>query len=88
MEAPVLEFSAKTREGSSFVDDSGSTWSRYWSLSLEESSAKHAEPRRLQTIPDDVCIVGERTAVQRQIGNAVPSLLGEVLGRGDLDTDS
>jgi DNA (cytosine-5)-methyltransferase 1 len=36
---------------------------------------------RLQTIPDDVFIVGERTAVQRQIGNAVPSLLGEVLGR-------
>jgi DNA (cytosine-5)-methyltransferase 1 len=36
---------------------------------------------RLQTIPDDVFIAGERTAVQRQIGNAVPSLLGEVLGR-------
>jgi DNA (cytosine-5)-methyltransferase 1 len=37
---------------------------------------------RLQTFPDDVMITGGRTAVQRQVGNAVPSLLGEVLGRG------
>lgn len=37
---------------------------------------------RLQTFPDDVNITGGRTAVQRQVGNAVPSLLGEVLGRG------
>jgi len=36
---------------------------------------------RLQTFPDDVTIVGSRAAVQRQIGNAVPSLLAEVLGR-------
>lgn len=36
---------------------------------------------RLQTFPDDVVIQGGRTAVQRQVGNAVPSLLGEVLGR-------
>lgn len=36
---------------------------------------------RLQTFPDDVQIVGSRTAVQRQLGNAVPSLLAEVLGR-------
>lgn len=36
---------------------------------------------RLQTFPDDVFITGERIAVQRQLGNAVPSLLGEVLGR-------
>jgi DNA (cytosine-5)-methyltransferase 1 len=36
---------------------------------------------RLQTIPDDVFVSGKRGAVQRQLGNAVPSLLGEVLGR-------
>lgn len=36
---------------------------------------------RLQTFPDDVTILGGRTAVQKQIGNAVPSLLAEVLGR-------
>lgn len=36
---------------------------------------------RLQTIPDTYHIVGSRTEVQRQIGNAVPSLLAEVLGR-------
>lgn len=36
---------------------------------------------RIQTFPDDVRITGGRTSVQKQIGNAVPSLLGEVLGR-------
>ncbi|MCA9591049.1 MAG: DNA cytosine methyltransferase [Myxococcales bacterium] len=36
---------------------------------------------RLQTFPDDVIIKGGRTSIQRQLGNAVPSLLGEVLGR-------
>ena len=36
---------------------------------------------RIQTFPDDVNITGGRTSVQRQVGNAVPSLLGEVLGR-------
>jgi DNA (cytosine-5)-methyltransferase 1 len=36
---------------------------------------------RLQTFPDDVAIIGGRTSVQRQVGNAVPSLLAEVLGR-------
>src|SRR5262249_37330954 len=36
---------------------------------------------RLQTFPDDVFVAGERSSVQRQIGNAVPSLLGEVIGR-------
>ena len=36
---------------------------------------------RLQTFPDDVEISGGRGSVQRQVGNAVPSLLAEVLGR-------
>jgi DNA (cytosine-5)-methyltransferase 1 len=36
---------------------------------------------RLQTFPEDVTITGSRSAVQRQLGNAVPSLLGEVLAR-------
>lgn len=36
---------------------------------------------RLQTFPDDVSVGGTRLAAQRQIGNAVPSLLAEVLGR-------
>lgn len=36
---------------------------------------------RLQTFPDDVTVLGDVSAVQRQVGNAVPSLLAEVLGR-------
>lgn len=36
---------------------------------------------RIQTFPDDVFITGDRVAAQRQIGNAVPSALAEVLGR-------
>ena len=36
---------------------------------------------RLQTFPDDVVITGSRIAQQRQVGNAVPSLLGETLAR-------
>jgi len=36
---------------------------------------------RIQTFPDDVTITGSRTEMQRQVGNAVPSLLAEVLAR-------
>jgi len=35
---------------------------------------------RIQTFPDDVTIRGTRGSVQKQFGNAVPSLLTEVLG--------
>ena len=35
----------------------------------------------LQTFPEEVRVLGPRREVQRQIGNAVPSLLAEVLGR-------
>ena len=36
---------------------------------------------RLQTFPDNVRITGNRAAVQKQVGNAVPSLLAEVVAR-------
>ena len=39
------------------------------------------ELARLQTFPDDVVIEGGRGSVQKQLGNAVPSLLAEVIGR-------
>lgn len=39
------------------------------------------EMARLQTFPDTIEFTGSRNAIQRQIGNAVPSLLTEVLGR-------
>jgi DNA (cytosine-5)-methyltransferase 1 len=40
---------------------------------------------RLQTFPDRYVVRGTQSEIQRQIGNAVPSLLGEVLGRAILD---
>jgi len=36
---------------------------------------------RIQTIPDDYVVLGNLGAVQRQLGNAVPSALAEVLAR-------
>lgn len=39
-----------------------------------------AELCRLQTFPDGFHVTGSRTAVQRQLGNAVPSALAELLG--------
>ncbi|MFM0325488.1 DNA cytosine methyltransferase [Caballeronia glebae] len=39
------------------------------------------ELARLQTFPKDLRITGKRIEVQRQVGNAVPSLLAEVLAR-------
>lgn len=39
------------------------------------------ELARLQTVPDDYDFVGSLSDVQRQLGNAVPSLLSEVLCR-------
>ena len=39
------------------------------------------EMARIQTFPDDVDVVGGLSSAQRQIGNAVPSLLAETIGR-------
>ncbi len=39
------------------------------------------EMARLQTFPDDVEILGGSSNVQKQIGNAVPSVIGELLGK-------
>ena len=36
---------------------------------------------RLQTFPDDIVVKGSRISVQKQVGNAVPSLMAEVLAR-------
>ncbi len=42
------------------------------------------EMARIQTFPDDVEVLGGLSNVQKQVGNAVPSLLAEVLGRAIL----
>lgn len=47
----------------------------------ENRRLSHRELCRLQTFPDDVQVYGTRMSVQRQVGNAVPSLLAEVLAR-------
>jgi len=47
----------------------------------ENRRLSHRELGRLQTFPDDVQVCGNRMSVQRQLGNAVPSLLAEVLAR-------
>jgi DNA (cytosine-5)-methyltransferase 1 len=39
------------------------------------------EMARLQTFPQGIRFVGNRGSVQKQLGNAVPSLLAEVIGR-------
>ena len=39
------------------------------------------EKKRIQTFPDKYIFIGNKTSVQRQIGNAVPAKLGEVLGK-------
>lgn len=40
-----------------------------------------AEMAALQTFPSEILILGSRMSVQRQLGNAVPSLMAEVLAR-------
>lgn len=43
------------------------------------------EMARLQTFPDNVMISGGMSQIQKQIGNAVPSLITEILGKEILD---
>lgn len=43
------------------------------------------EGARLQTFPDSFAFCGTKVSVARQIGNAVPPVLGEVVGRSIID---
>lgn len=44
-----------------------------------------AEIKRLQTFPDDYIVSGNRKAAQRQLGDAVPPLLAEMIGESIKD---
>jgi DNA (cytosine-5)-methyltransferase 1 len=42
---------------------------------------RSGEMARIQTFPDDVEVLGGISNVQKQLGNAVPSALAEILGK-------
>jgi DNA (cytosine-5)-methyltransferase 1 len=46
-----------------------------------EASGTFFEAKRIQTFPDDFVIKGAWGEAMRQIGNAVPVILGEIMGR-------
>lgn len=50
-------------------------------ISLREAAA-------IQTFPDDYVFYGSRISIAQQIGNAVPVLLGKVLGEHILSLDA
>ena len=69
-----------------------SKWRPSWTLTAQPGPAigpfhwdnrrlSRKEMARLQTFPDGYSLIGSLGSVQRQLGNAVPSLLAEVLGR-------
>ena len=43
------------------------------------------ESARIQSFPDDFVFIGTKTQQNRQVGNAVPPLLGQALGKAILD---
>ena len=45
----------------------------------------HREAARLQSFPDDFAFKGNKSEIARQIGNAVPPLLGRAVGQSVLD---
>lgn len=48
---------------------------------VEHRAITHLEAAKLQGFPDDRLWVGSKTAIAKQIGNAVPTALGSALGR-------
>ena len=58
----------------------------YWYIHPgEERTISVREAARIQTFPDHFRFAGSRSDAFRQIGNAVPPILGEVLGRQVLE---
>lgn len=52
---------------------------------VETRTISLREGARLQTFPDDFIFVGNKVQVARQIGNAVPPVLAEALGKSIMD---
>ena len=58
----------------------------YWYIHPEQHrTLSIREAARVQSFPDDVRFAGTQTHRYRQIGNAVPVLLGEAIGRSVID---
>lgn len=59
----------------------------YWYIHpVDERTLSVREAARLQTFPDSYRFAGNRTHAYRQIGNAVPPLLAEHIGRAILES--
>ena len=56
----------------------GGTHVYHWS---ENRALTNRERARLQTFPDDFSFLGSKVEVARQIGNAVPPMLAEVIAK-------
>ena len=48
-----------------------------WTFSLGQPTIRVNEVASIQTFPMDYQFIGNRRTIQKQIGNAVPSLLGK-----------
>ena len=67
----------KTRTGASVSHDPGKPGPNVGPFHWENRRLRVPELRRLFTFPEDFEFVGRRSAVQAQIGNAVPPLLAQ-----------
>ncbi len=79
-----LDWPAKTIKAGGHGVPGGENMIRY-----EDGSARYLtvfEAKRIQTFPDDFIIKGAWGEAMRQIGNAVPVILGEIIGRSIMHT--
>ena len=73
----LLKLSPKEPSWTIQASPGSSTGPFHW----ENRKLSARELARIQTIPDEIELIGNRNTLQRLIGNAVPSLMGEILGK-------